>query len=64
MFEANEGKTDRIIRAIIGVVLLVAGYFVQQPWNYIVYVLGAISLVTSITGFCLIYKIFKINTKK
>ncbi len=62
--QANEGKWDRIIRVILGLVLFYVGYAtLASPWNYVAYVLGLISLVTGLIGFCLIYSIFKINTK-
>lgn len=58
--EKNEGKIDRIIRVIIGVVFIVLGYM-YSPWLYII---AAIALVTAATGFCCAYKLFGINTKK
>jgi hypothetical protein len=65
MFGRNENKTDRIIRFILGLVLLFAGnaYFTGVT-QVILYVLGAVALFTSITGYCLLYKIFGINTNK
>ena len=64
LMQANEGKWDRIIRVILGLILFYVGYaMLASPWNYVAYVLGLISLVTGLIGFCLIYSIFKINTK-
>jgi hypothetical protein len=56
----NENTTDRIIRVIVGVVLLVIGlsYFGNSAFGVVLDVLGAISLITAVTGFCLLYKIF------
>ena len=55
----NMGSADRIIRAIVGVVLL-ALVFVgpQTPWGWI----GLIPLATSLVGFCPAYVPFKIST--
>lgn len=55
----NEGKTDRIIRIVVGLALI-ALVFVgpKTPWGW----LGLIPLVTGLTGFCGLYKIFGINT--
>jgi hypothetical protein len=54
----NEGTADRIIRAVLGVVALVAGYIVS-PWFYIV---AALALITAATGFCGLYKLIGVTT--
>ncbi len=60
----NEGKWDRIIRVILGLILLYVGYaMLSAPWNYVAYVVGLILVVTGLIGFCLLYSLFKINTK-
>ncbi len=62
----NEGKWDRIIRVILGLVLLYVGYAMTStsaPWNYVAYVVGAILLITGAIGYCALYSVFKINTK-
>jgi uncharacterized membrane protein HdeD (DUF308 family) len=65
MFKPNESTTDRVIRFIVGIVLLVAGYlWLGSPWNWIAYVLGAIGVITSLTGSCLIYQLFGWSTKQ
>lgn len=62
--QANEGKWDRIIRVILGIVLLYMGYaMLASPWNWVAYAVGLILVVTGLIGFCLIYALFKINTK-
>ncbi len=55
----NVGKVDRIIRIIIGLVLIIYGLYIT---NYIIAGIGLIPLITGIIGFCLFYTIFKINT--
>jgi hypothetical protein len=55
----NEGKLDRIIRIILGLILI--GYGVLYN-NYIVAAVGLIPLLTGIFGLCPLYFIFKINT--
>jgi len=62
----NEGKTDRIIRVIVGIVLLALGLFgVVGGWlMWAAYIVGAILVITGIVGFCPLYAIFKINTNK
>ena len=60
----NEGVWDRLIRIVLGLFFLYAGYaLVAAPWNYVAYVVGFVLVVTGIIGFCLIYKLFGINTK-
>jgi hypothetical protein len=55
----NEGTVDRIIRIVVGIVIL-ALYPLIGWWCLI----GLIPLVTGITGYCGIYALFKISTKK
>lgn len=57
--KTNAGMVDRVIRVIVGVVLL-ALVFVgpQTVWGWI----GVIPLVTGLIGFCPLYKIFGLNT--
>ena len=59
-FEKNEGKADRILRALIGAVFLWLGY-AYSPWLYII---AAIALITAIDGFCRAYKLLGISTLK
>lgn len=62
----NEGIVDRIIRLILAMALFYgAMVWTMSDWLRIVMaVVGGIILVTSITGFCGIYKIFNISTTK
>jgi len=55
----NAGIADRIVRAIVGIGLIVYGFIAQ---NYIVVGIGVIPLLTAIVGFCPFYPIFKLNT--
>lgn len=56
---ANVGTVDRVIRGLVGI-LLIAMVFVgpQTPWGWI----GVIPLVTAILGFCPAYKLFGMST--
>ena len=59
----NESQMDRIIRFVLGVILAVLGYTMFTGVIQIVmYVLAFIALFTSVTGFCLIYKVLGIST--
>ncbi len=56
--KANEGTADRVIRVILGVVLLGAGiFFVQGTLGIVLDVLGAVLLLTGIVGFCPLYRL-------
>ncbi len=55
----NEGAIDRVIRVLLGVALVYIGYTLGGGvWSVVLYVLGAIALVTGFTGFCLLYRLF------
>ena len=61
----NESTQDRIIRAILGAALLLVAYFwLSGVWAVIFNIVGIISLFTAATGFCLLYKLFGIDTNK
>lgn len=59
------GSTDRIIRIVLAIAI---GYFAysthfEAGWiQAILYIVATIMLLTSISGFCPLYSIFKINT--
>ena len=57
--KVNESTIDRIIRAVLGLVLLGLGIFFVHGWVGIVLdILGVVLLFTAATGFCLIYRLF------
>lgn len=58
MFRLNEGNTDRIIRVILGIAIVVAGLYFQSWWG----LLAIIPLATAAIGWCPLYAIFGINT--
>ncbi len=58
----NEGILDRIIRAVLGIVLIYLGFF--GNWHFIFGIIGLIPLITGIVGFCPLYALFKISTKQ
>mgnify|MGYP006307263527 CR=1 FL=1 len=54
----NMGSTDRIIRGVVGIAVLGAGYYFQSLWGLI----GLIPLVTALIGWCPAYVPFGIST--
>jgi len=62
----NVGSIDKIIRIIIA---LVAFYFtyngeVASPWNYVLYVVGTMMLLTALMGTCPIFSLLGMSTNK
>lgn len=60
------GSTDKIIRYIIAIIAFYAAYtnMVASPWNYVLYAIAAIMILTAITGLCPIFSMLGINTIK
>jgi uncharacterized membrane protein HdeD (DUF308 family) len=64
----NEGTVDRVIRVILGIILIGVALYFMNSWALwaviVVGVIGLIALVTGIIGFCSLYALCKINTLK
>ena len=62
--KCNVGKTDRIIRAILGIVFLglAFGLGLAGITKIILVVLGIVMLFTAAVGFCLLYLPLGVNT--
>ena len=61
----NESIVDRLIRIIIGELLLVVSFFwLSGLLQTILYTFSFVVFVTSFTGFCALYKVLGINTNK
>jgi len=65
---ANLGRTDRVLRLLIGLVLLVAPLLNTPPiwsegtWAYVSMAVGLVLTATALFSFCPIYKVFGIST--
>lgn len=65
---ANVGNTDRLIRIVVGILLIAAPYFTSFAiWGnptarVVVPVIGVILIVTGLFRFCGLYKVFGIRT--
>lgn len=61
----NEGKNDRLLRTILGIVIL---YFAYTAFSGILaiigYVVSVALLFSAATGYCCLYRLFGINTNK
>lgn len=61
MFKTNEGSLDRMLRIIVGIVLLILAFRGQYtPWTW----LGVVPLLTGLIGWCPAYTLFGIKTCK
>ena len=58
--EINIGSTERLLRIIVGVVIIGLGLYFQSWWG----VVGLIPLLTGLFRFCPLYKMLGMNTCK
>jgi len=62
----NEASWDRIVRIILGVVLIYLGFssVIDGGLGIVVGIIGFVPLLTGIVGWCPLYTVFKTGTKK
>jgi uncharacterized membrane protein HdeD (DUF308 family) len=62
----NEGRTDRIIRIVAGILMLILGIFIlPSSWlAWVIVAVGAVLVITGAIGFCPLYALLKIKTVK
>ena len=62
----NMNGLDRIIRLVIAVAAVIAAFAVgaSSVFGIILFVIAAIMLVTAAVGFCPLYRVFGLSTKK
>jgi hypothetical protein len=58
--KCNVGSTDRVLRVVLGVVILGFGYVLHSYWGLI----GLVPLLTGIFRFCPLYTLLGIHTNK
>ncbi|MCB1106191.1 MAG: DUF2892 domain-containing protein [Opitutaceae bacterium] len=56
--KANVGSIDRVLRIIVGLVILGAGYYYQSWWGLV----GLVPLLTGIFRFCPAYLPFGLSS--
>ena len=66
LFEKNVGQTDKTVRLAVGMLLLLAAYFVQADLlvRGILGLVGVVMLFTGFMGTCLLYSLVGLNTAK
>lgn len=57
--KTNEGKVDRVVRIIVGLILLSLVFIGPQTLGGLV---GLVPLLTGVVGFCPLYKVLGFNT--
>ncbi len=64
--QQNESWVDRIIRIVVGAVLVVFAFMGAASgfWMYVAYLIGFIFILTGAVGFCPLYTVFGFSTKK
>jgi Inner membrane protein YgaP-like, transmembrane domain len=62
----NEAGWDRIVRVLLGIILLYLGWagVITGGWGIFLKVIGFVPLITGLVGFCPLYAIFKFRTNK
>ncbi len=63
----NIGTVDKIVRGILGLVLIYLGvslYATNQVLSIVLFIIGLLLIITSMTGFCFLYTVFGVSTKK
>jgi len=63
MFETNQNTPERILRILISLVLLPAPFLLgQNTYSIGIAAIGGILLFNGLTGTCMTYKMFGVNT--
>jgi len=62
----NVGSIDKVVRFIIAAVAIWAAYThqVASPWDYVLYAVAAIMVLTAFVGTCPIWLAIGMNTLK
>ena len=62
----NVGSIDKVVRFLIAIVAIWAAYThqVASPWDYVLYAVAAIMVLTALVGTCPIWLATGMNTLK
>ncbi len=62
--KANVGGIDRVLRGVVGLALVAAGFLagLASPWNWVAIGAGAVLVLTALMRFCPFYPLLGINT--
>lgn len=56
--KVNEGNLDRIIRVVLGLIIIGIGIYNQSWWGAV----GLLPLLTGLMGYCALYSVLGIDT--
>jgi len=59
----NVGMVDRLIRLLVAVLVLGLYGALDPPWKYVT-LLGLLPLATALTGFCPLYRVIGVSTRR
>jgi hypothetical protein len=64
--KVNEAPWERVLRIVVGVVLFILALagLASGAWLWVAYVLGALMLLTGLTGFCPLYALLGLSPKR
>tara|TARA_B100001094_G_scaffold304383_1_gene333284 strand:- start:516 stop:734 length:219 start_codon:yes stop_codon:yes gene_type:complete len=62
LFVVNQSNVDRLIRAAIAVMLIIAYFVVDSSLTMVLLVTAGVLLFNAVSGNCYIYRTFGINT--
>lgn len=60
----NVGSVDRVLRFLVGLGLLAVGLWSTGSLRIVALIAGGVLIFTAASGFCLIYRLFGINSCK
>ena len=58
--KVNVGSVDRVIRFILGAVIIILGFYFKSWWG----VVGIVPIATAAVNFCPVYSLIGVSTKK
>lgn len=58
--KTNVGGSDRIIRLVLGAVIIALGFYFKSWWG----VIGVVPIITGLLNFCPVYYLIGVSTKK
>jgi len=64
MMSRNESNSDRIVRAVLGVLLAIGSFSLTGVASIFMAVSSAVMVVTAVVGFCPLYRVLGITTSR
>ncbi len=62
MFKTNVGSADRVIRIVLGVIILSLFFIYPGAWWRYYALIGIVPILTGLAGTCPLYSIFGLST--